>query len=158
MHAIHLLGKDIKTNVPPYEAQTLQELAGIIKIDPIRLEETISVFNNAVEDGKFDPSKLDGKCTRGVIPPKSNWALKIDKPPFYCFPVQGTVQFTWGGVASDRNGRVCDADGAPIEGLYAAGETVGLFYHHFTPGTAVLSALTYGRISGIESVRWLAGE
>jgi tricarballylate dehydrogenase len=157
-HSIQMLGKDIKTSIPPYEAKTLEELAGIVKIDYGKLESTISEFNSSVQDGEFDPSKLDGKCTKGTSPPKSNWALKIDKPPFYCFPVQGTVQFTWGGVASDQHGRVCGADGAPIEGLYAAGETVGLYYHHFTPGTAVLSALTYGRISGIESVRWIAGE
>lgn len=157
-HSIQMLGKDIKTSIPPYEAKTLKELAGLIGVDHSRLEMTISRFNDSVRDGEFNPTKLDGKHTDGIDPRKSNWALKIDTPPFYCFPVQGTVQFTWGGVASDRYGRVCNADGAPIEGLYAAGETVGLYYHHFTPGTAVLSALTYGRICGIESLRWIAGE
>lgn len=157
-HSIQMLGKDIKTNIPPYEAKTLEELADVIKVDYEKLEKTISEFNSAVQEGEFDPSKLDGKRTGGINPPKSNWALEVDKPPFYCYPIQGTVQFTWGGVTSDRHGRVCNADGAPIEGLYAAGETVGLYYHHFTPGTAVLSALTYGRISGIESIRWIAGE
>ncbi|MGI0092409.1 MAG: FAD-dependent oxidoreductase [Nitrososphaerales archaeon] len=158
-HSIQMLGKDIKTSIPPYEANSLEKLAGMIGINaPSKLVKTIEEFNTSVQPGQFDPSKLDGKHTSGINPPKSNWALEVDTPPFYCYPVEGTVQFTWGGVASDSKGRVCMAGGSPILGLYAAGETVGFYYHHFTPGTAVMAALTYGRIAGFEAISWIAGE
>ncbi len=156
--SIPTMAKDIKTSIPPYEAQSVKALAELIGVDPERLGRTVSTFNAAIQPGEFDPSKLDGKHTRGIDPPKSNWAVEINTPPFYSFPVQGTVQFTWGGVASDPKARVCAPNGVVIPGLYSAGEMVGMYYHHFTPGTAVLSALTYGRIAGYESVAWIVGD
>lgn len=149
------IGKDIKTNIPPIEGSVLEELAVKLSIEPSKLVRTVNEFNSAIQPGTFDPTKLDGKHTNGVGIEKSNWARAIDTPPFYCFPVVGTVQFTWGGVATDSKGRVCSVDGSPIEGLYAAGETVGTYYYHFTPGTAVITALTYGRISGFEALMWM---
>ncbi|MDA4111184.1 MAG: FAD-dependent oxidoreductase [Thaumarchaeota archaeon] len=151
--SIESLGKDVKTSLPPYEARDLTELAEKIGISPAGLIRTVDEFNKTVEPGEFNPTKLDGKHTSGILPPKSNWAVEIDSPPYFCYPVEGTVQFTWGGVACDSHARVLAANGKPISGLYAAGETVGFYYHHFTPGTAVLMALTYGRIAGFEAVQ-----
>ncbi|MHB8566724.1 MAG: FAD-binding protein [Nitrososphaerales archaeon] len=154
-HSLPEISKDIKTSIPPIEEGTLEELARKISIDPLKLERTVKEFNSAIQPGPFDSTKLDGKHTSGLEIPKSNWAREIDTPPFYCFPVIGTVQFTWGGVATDSHARVCAVDGSPIEGLYAAGETVGTYYYHFTPGTAVMTALTYGRIAGFEAIMWM---
>lgn len=155
---IQALGKDVKSNIPPFEAKRLEELAAKTKINSLGLLRTVQEFNKSVQFGEFDPSRLDGKHTEGISPPKSNWAIKLEDPPFYCFPVEGTVQFTWGGVASDSHARVLATNESPIKGLYAAGETVGFYYHHFTPGTAVMSALTFGRIAGFESVESMSGE
>ncbi|MGH7783763.1 MAG: FAD-dependent tricarballylate dehydrogenase TcuA, partial [Candidatus Binatia bacterium] len=44
---------------------------------------TVKDFNQAVQDTAFDPSKRDGKCTLGITPSKSNWAQRLDTPPFY---------------------------------------------------------------------------
>lgn len=156
--AIPNFDKSLKTNLPPLVAKNLQELADILDIPASRLIETVDSFNNSVQPGEFDPSRNDGKRTEGINPKKSNWALQINEPPFSCYPVEGTMQFTWGGVASDSKARVLATNGSPIPGLYAAGEIVGFYYHHYTPGTAVLRALTYGRIAGIESVRWITGD
>lgn len=150
--------KSLKTNVPPYEAGTLEELARILKIPAKRLAETVANFNKSIKPGNYDPTKTDGKRTEGISPPKSNWALEINDPPFYCYPIQGTMQFTWGGLASDSQARVVATNGSPILGLYAAGEVVGFYYNHYTPGTSVLRALAYGRIAGLESVRWITGD
>ena len=48
-------------------------------------------------------------------------------PPGYALAVHVTasVTHTIGGVAVDREARVLDEDGSPIDGLYAAGVDVG---------------------------------
>lgn len=48
----------------------------------------------------------------------------------------------------DTEARVVDADGEPIDGLYAAGETVGMYYRNYTGATSVLKGLVFGRIAG----------
>ncbi|MBI2861764.1 MAG: FAD-dependent oxidoreductase, partial [Chloroflexi bacterium] len=64
---------------PPIEAPTLRELAQKAGIEPASFEKTVSQFNAAVQPGVFDPDKLDGKRTKGIDPPKSNWAQTIDE-------------------------------------------------------------------------------
>ena len=65
---------------------------------------------------------------------KSNWALPLDSPPYVAFPVTCGITFTFGGLHVDADARVLDLAGAPIPGLYAAGELVGgLFFHNY-PG------------------------
>jgi Succinate dehydrogenase/fumarate reductase, flavoprotein subunit len=113
---------------------------------------TVKEFNAAVQPGTFNPNVLDGKGTKGVEPPKSNWALPIDEPPFMAYPVECTVQFTYGGLATDENARVLATNDSPIPGLYAAGEMVGLYYHRYVGGTSVLRALIFGRIAGANAV------
>jgi len=50
----------------PIEANSIDELAGKIGIDPTILNHTVREFNNAVrKDVAFDPKILDGKCTEG---------------------------------------------------------------------------------------------
>lgn len=158
MTEIANFGMSLRTEVPPIRADSLEELARTLKIPSAKLLETVRNFNESIQPGSFNPTKNDGKHTEGINPPKSNWAVEIDEPPFYCYPIEGTMQFTWGGLASDPRGRVLATNGAPILGLYAAGEVVGFYYHHYTPGTAVMRALTFGRIAGIEAVRWMLGE
>ncbi|MOA61474.1 Fumarate reductase flavoprotein subunit precursor [compost metagenome] len=46
-----------------------------------------------------------------------------------------------------------DADGDPISGLYAAGETVGIYYGNYTGATSVLKGLVFGRIAGDTAAR-----
>lgn len=45
------------------------------------------MFNAAVNDKEFDLMKLDGKATTGLSPNKTNWANKIDTPPYYGYPM-----------------------------------------------------------------------
>ena len=56
--------------------------------------------------------------------------------------------FTFGGLKTDPHGRVLDSDGEPIQGLYAAGEIVGLYYGHYTGATSVLKGIVFGRLAG----------
>ena len=81
--------------------------------------------------------------------PKSNWANRLDTPPYEAYQVTCGVTFTFGGLRIDGNGQVQDLDLAPIPGLYAAGELVGgLFYFNYPGGTGLMSGAVFGRLAG----------
>ena len=104
-------------------------------IDAAQLEATVREFNAAIRDDvPFDAAVKDGRAAEGIEPPKSHWAQALDTPPYYGFAVTCGVTFTFGGVHIDEHARVLDADGAPIPGLYAAGELVGGLFHGNYPG------------------------
>jgi tricarballylate dehydrogenase len=48
----------------------------------------------------------------------------------------------------DERAQVINADGQPIGNLYAAGETVGLYFGNYAGGTSVLKGLVFGRLAG----------
>ncbi|MER6301263.1 FAD-binding protein [Kitasatospora sp. NPDC001539] len=135
------------SDVPPEQADTLEELAGKLGIDAEALEKTVAEFNAAVGPGEFDPTRLDGKATVGIEPKKSNWATPLDTAPFIGVPVTSAICFTYGGVRTDLHGRVVTPSGTAIPGLYAAGEATGLFYHAYPPATSVLRSLIFGRLA-----------
>jgi tricarballylate dehydrogenase len=136
------------TDQPPIEADTIEELAMQLGIEPEDLAATVAEFNAAVGPGEFDPNRLDGKATSGIVPPKSNWAFPIDRAPFFAYPLTAAITFTYGGIKTDTSARVLTGNGAPIPGLYAAGEIAGLFYHEYPSATSVLRSITFGRIAG----------
>src|SRR6266567_3233726 len=73
----------------------------------------------------------------------------IDTPPFLGFAVTCGITFTFGGLRITNDAQVVDTDGAPIPGLYAAGELVGgLFYFNYPGGTGLMSGAVFGRIAG----------
>jgi tricarballylate dehydrogenase len=131
------------------EASTIEELARKLDIDAAGLVRTVSRFNAAVQPGPFDPSRLDGKGTSDISPPKSNWAQPIDTPPYIGYGVTCGITFTFGGLRIDAGSRVLEAGGQPIPGLYAAGELVGgLFYHNYPGGSGLMAGAVFGRIAG----------
>jgi tricarballylate dehydrogenase len=137
----------------PIAGNTIEELADKLKIDRVTLVSTVKEFNNAVQEGKFDPSKKDGKSTKGIIPVKSNWALKIDSPPFVAYSATCGITFTFGGVSTNLKAQVLDVDDKVIPGLYAAGEITGFFYHNYPGGTGLMRGAIFGRISGTNAVQ-----
>jgi tricarballylate dehydrogenase len=144
----------IRSDVPPIQADTLAELAGLAGIDADPLEETVAAYNKACTgDPKiFDATRCDGLAAAPTLkPPKSNWARAIEKPPFLAYPLVGAIAYTFGGLATDDRARLL-RDGAPIPGLYAAGEITGHFYATAPNSVAVLRALVFGRIAGREAV------
>ncbi|MBA2451167.1 MAG: FAD-dependent tricarballylate dehydrogenase TcuA [Chloroflexi bacterium] len=131
------------------EAATIRELAEALGLDPDALERTVDEFNAAVQPGDFNPSVKDGKGTRGIDPPKSNWAQPLDRPPFVAFPVTCGITFTFGGLRIDTAARVLDRSDRPIPGLHAAGELVGgLFYHNYPGGSGLMAGSVFGRRAG----------
>ena len=85
------------------KADTLEKLAVELDLNPASLVKTVREFNAAVQPGKYNPDRhiLDGKCTAGISPPKSNYALEIDEPPFEAWPVRCGITFTFGGLKID---------------------------------------------------------
>jgi succinate dehydrogenase/fumarate reductase flavoprotein subunit len=71
--------------------------------------------------------------------------------PFLAYPLVGAVAYTFGGLATDTRARVL-RDGAPIPGLYAAGEITGHFHATAPNAVSVLRALVFGRIAGCQVV------
>ncbi|KAH6953598.1 succinate dehydrogenase/fumarate reductase flavoprotein subunit [Fusarium avenaceum] len=136
------------TDQEPVEANTVQELARKLGVDPSKLHTTIKEFNAACNDKTYDLTKLDGKATTGLSINKSNWANPINSPPYFAYPVTSQLTFTFGGVKVNTDSQVLATNGAPIPGLWATGELTGLFYNEYPPATSVLRSLTFGRLAG----------
>ena len=80
---------------------------------------------------------------------KTNWALRLDAPPFVAYSVCCGITFTYGGVMTNAAAEVLHRAGMPIPGLYAAGEiTGGIFYHNYPSGAGLMLGATFGRIAG----------
>ena len=136
------------------KADTIGALADGLGIDRQGLVRTIAEFNAAVQQGEFKPTDLDGKHTVGIDPPKSNWAMAIDTPPYVGYAVTCGITFTFGGLKVTADTQVLDTEDAPITGLYAAGELVGgLFYHNYPGGAGLMAGAVFGKIAGAQAAR-----
>ncbi len=149
---VHLLRDEYRIRqVTKVQAGTLEELVGRLDdVNPRRALETIKAYNDAVQTGTpFNPNIKDGRGTSGLAVPKSNWANRIDQPPFEAYAVTCGITFTFGGVKVNDHAAVIDTEGSPIPGLYAAGEMVGgIFYFNYPGGTGLMSGAVFGRIAG----------
>jgi len=132
------------------QADTIEELATRLDINPEGLVKTITEYNAAVQqDVPYNPTVKDGRGTVGITPPKSNWAQTIDTPPYVGYAVTCGISFTFGGVKIDTRGQVVTTAQDPIPGLYAAGEMVGgLFYHNYPGGSGLSAGMVFGRLAG----------
>lgn len=140
--------RTVRSDQKPVIAQTVAELAGKLGLPASQLARTIESFNAATVAGEFRPLALDGLATRGLTPPKSNWARPLDRAPYRAWPISPANCFTFGGLRCNPQAQVVDLDGRPIRGLYAAGETMGLYYGRYTGATSVLRGAVFGRIAG----------
>ena len=134
------------------QAATLGELVGRLDgvEDKAAAHATIDAYNAAVtHEVAFEPSVKDGKATRGLELPKSNWAQTIDAPPFKAYPVTGGITFTYGGLQVSDAGGVVHGDGHDIPGLFACGELVGgVFFNGYPGGSGLTSGAVFGRRAG----------
>ena len=149
---IHLLRDEYRIRqVTKVTGNTLEELVSRMEdVNANRALESILAYNDAVQtDIHFDPNVKDGRCTKGLEIPKSNWANTIDEPPFEAYAVTGGITFTFGGLRITTEGQVLDVDFQPIPGLYASGELLGgIFYHNYPGGTGLMAGAVFGKISG----------
>jgi tricarballylate dehydrogenase len=122
--------------------------------------ETVYEFNAAVRPGgTFDPSALDDCQTEGLQPPKTHWAVPIQVPPFYGYPLRPGITFTYLGLAVDACARVQLADGGVVENLFAAGEVMSgnILSSGYLGGFGLTIGTVFGRIAGSEAARVARG-
>ena len=145
--AAHCLRSGYSAGGESYEAETISELADKIGMPSAVLEYTVKEFNASIshDAADFDPTKLDGRSTTGLMPPKSNWAVAIDTPPFAAYPVTAGVTFTFGGLRVNTDAQVLNITGDPIEGLYASGDIMGIFYNGYVGSTGQTRNVVFSR-------------
>lgn len=141
--------KGVRSDQPPVQAATTEELADKLGLDRAALAATVRSYNLACGPGEFRPLELDGlRTAEGFSPLKSNWARPIRTAPFYAYPMICGNCFTFGGLRVNSDSQVVNADGFEIPGLYAAGEAAGLYYGGYPGATSVLRGAVFGRIAG----------
>jgi tricarballylate dehydrogenase len=115
----------------------------------------IEAYNRAVKtDVAFNPNVKDGRRTEGLAIPKSNWANTLDTPPFEAYAVTCGITFTFGGLRINPQAQVMSTDGAPIPGLFAAGELVGgIFYFNYPGGAGLTNGAVFGKVAGDGAAR-----
>lgn len=119
------------------KADSIEELAIMLDMDPEILKETINEYNHAVEmsnDNKFGRLTLENK---------------IDKAPFYANAKTVTIHHTLGGIEINENTQVIDNNQKIIEGLFACGEvTGGIHGANRLGGNSFPDIIVFGRIAG----------
>jgi tricarballylate dehydrogenase len=144
----HLLEPRYSTS-KPIMAGTLEELVKKLDVGHETAIRTLDEFNAAAGHGSFNPGVRDGMTTKGLALPKSNWAQKLDTPPFSAYPVTGGITFSFGGLKVNEHAQVIGTDWEPIAGLYTCGEMVGgLFHHNYPGGSGLMSGAVFGKIAG----------
>ena len=133
---------------------TLAELAAQTGIDAKGLEATVAEFNRTAAHGQ-DPAfgkgsraynRYQGDALHGPNP----CIAPIKDGPFYAIKMVIGDLGTYAGIRTDANARALDADGQPIEGLYAAGNDMASIMGGNYPGAGITlgPALTFGYIAG----------
>lgn len=118
------------------EADSIEELAEKVGLDPAALRATVDDYNACVA-GKEDAFG------------RQIFQKPIEQGPFYCIKVNAGGVMTFGGVKINENCQVLDENDNVIEGLYAAGECVGGYraYAYVCGDSNVHSAVT-GMLAG----------
>ncbi|XUM20735.1 FAD-dependent oxidoreductase [Bradyrhizobium oligotrophicum S58] len=133
---------------------TLAELANTTGIDPRGLEATVAAFNADAALGQ-DPTfgkgsraynRYQGDALHGPNP----CVAPIKDGPFYAIKMVIGDLGTYAGIRTDEHARALDAQGQPIEGLYAAGNDMASIMGGNYPGAGITlgPALTFGYIAG----------
>jgi len=135
---------------PAMEARTIRELAGLLQISADALDVTVQQFNRSVVEGSFDHTRLDDCHTCGLRPDKTHWALKLDSPPFFGYPLRPGITFTYLGVKVNRSGQVILRDGKPASNIFAAGEIMAgnILGKGYLAGIGMTIGTVFGRIAG----------
>lgn len=119
------------------KADTVEELAEQMGVDPATLQATLDQYNHAVETG------VDELTGRTLL------VATIDEGPYFAAKRVPSAHHTMGGVEINTDTHVLDTNGNWIEGLYAAGEVCGGIHGgNRVGGNAVDDTVVFGRIAG----------
>ena len=93
---------------------------------------------------------LDGCRTQGLNPGKTNWAQRLDTPPFGAYPLRPGITFTYLGVKVDERAAVRGFGNIFAAGEMMAGNILGKGY---LAGFGMTIGTVFGRIAGQEAAR-----
>ena len=113
LHNPDALQRDIDNGVT-IMANTIDELATKMGMDPVTLKSTIDRYNELCEKGEDEDFYKE-----------TMWMTGIDTAPYYACRLTGYPCCTRGGLHIDGHGRVLDKTGDIIKGLYASGLNAG---------------------------------
>lgn len=126
------------------KGESYAELAKELGIDEAAFEETMNTWNSYVEAGE---DKDFGR---------TSFAKPLSNAPYYAIKVTAGIHHTMGGLVIDPEARVLNAEGNPIEGLFAAGEvTGGVHGANRLGGNAVADFVIFGRIAGASAAEYI---
>ena len=135
LEGLVLMGQVVK-------ADSLDELARLLDLDPVLLNTAIADYNRSVE------AQNDPRFHRKTL------INKIDHPPFYATAKTVTVHHTLGGVEINERTQVLNSQKQPIPHLFAAGEvTGGIHGANRLGGNSFPDCIVFGRIAGTEAAR-----
>lgn len=148
-----VIGSFMPSVFPPLQADSIADLAVLLDLDPRTLERTVAEFNRAVKPGTYNPDVLDMCCTHGIQPPKTHWALRLEAPPYYAYPLRPGITFTYLGVKVNEKAQVLLNDGLASTNIYAAGEIMAgnILGKGYCAGTGMTIGSVFGRIAGEEA-------
>ncbi len=148
------LGRFMPPVFPGAMAQTLDDLARQLNVPAAALVETVGTYNAACRVGTFDHTRLDDCHTQQLVPPKSHWALPLDSPPYYGYPLRPGVTFTYLGLRTDATAAV-HFSGEPSPNLFVAGEMMAgnVLGKGYTAGVGMSIGTAFGRIAGVQAAR-----
>ena len=127
------------------QADTYEELAEKLGVDPATFAATMEAWNKAVADQKDDEFG------------RLSFAAALDTAPYYAIKVSPGIHHTMGGVKINTNAEVLTEAGEAIPGLYAAGEvTGGVHGANRLGGNAVADIVVFGRIAAQNAAAYIA--
>lgn len=141
---------------PAITAGSIAELAQHVNLSAERLLKTVDTYNRATAEARpeeFDPGPLDGLTTFGLEPPKTNWALPLDTPPYQAYPLRPGITFTYLGVRVNDRAQILRANGTALSGCFAAGELMAgnILSQGYLAGFGLTIGGVFGRIAGGEA-------
>jgi tricarballylate dehydrogenase len=147
------MGKFMPSVFPPAKAQSIAELAGLVKLPVEKVAATVKAYNDAVQPGTFNHAIMDDCRTSGLKPEKTHWALRIDQPPFYAYVLRPGLTFTYLGVKVNERAMALMKDGTPSQNIFAAGEIMAgsILGKGYVAGFGVTIGTVFGRIAGREA-------
>jgi succinate dehydrogenase/fumarate reductase flavoprotein subunit len=130
-------------------AQTLDDLAGKIGVDPVQLHKTVERHNKFAETGidvDFGKGETELNRFNGDPDHAPNPCIgPLSKPPFYALAVWPADIAVSTGLATDADARVFGSDGKAIPGLYACGNDMAsvMAGSYPGPGTTLGPAIVF---------------
>lgn len=138
-HDVSTAGSDTGSPMILCQADTIEELAVKMNVDPATLKSEVDRYNGFVAKGVDEDF---GKVMDGTTP--------IEVGPFYALLEAPAPYNTYDGIQTDVDSHVLDVRGEVIPGLYAAGSCCGSYAEqeglYYTGG--VVQAMCFGRQAG----------